>query len=240
MSNGSGSCAGKKWALVKYSNAEGGRGSYISYKPPIEVTTERSLNTFKGGQCPCIKYRFDFLIRYRTYGTSINYETNEPYYVIYEDSVSGAWDIHGGMSQEIEEISPGQLEWRVRGTDANCQPFHRSLLIAGSPPSYIRGELRSNRAENISFTLMNVRRLDGQPDNCGDPPSGCFLVIRQGGSEVFRKKGIGSTCPKFQIGCSDDCPEGMHKEPDGKCCCDNSQDLKRLTSEIRNQLKGMR
>lgn len=234
-------CPGKKWALVKFSNAEGGSGSYISYKPPIDVATERTdLNQFKGGQCPCIHYQFDYEIRWRTYGYNIDYSTYKPYEVTTEYTGKGTSNIWGGMSQAIVEISQGRLDWRVNGTDRNCQSFYRSFVVAGDADVQVLGKTMSQRAENISFILSNIIRLDGKADNCGDPPSGCFLVVRQGGTEVFRKKGIGSSCPKFQVGCDDSCAEGMHKEPDGKCCCDNSQDLKRLAGDIRNQLKGLK
>lgn len=200
--------------------------SFTTENTPIDVdVTGRYNPSFTGGQCP-VAYR-----------------------------MTTVW-IRGGVSannpETFERIGPIYALYTVRRTDFPNQGGyanfnHRIRTKHFSTPflDESRGGGDSNIAtvfgERMVFT--SIVRVDGQPDNCGDPEPGCIIKVLHKGQVVFADRG---KCPiTFSVACGDECPEGTTKclksDYPGYCClpcAPIAAEIKAIASQIRSINNG--
>lgn len=101
---------------------------------------------FEGGQCDCVAYLFDVIITQPG--------TDEP--IVVSGGVPGKI---GGLVETPVSGVQGVIGVYVSYVECNPDGTKSTKLLS-----------ISNRLAGGSSTLSNVRRQDGLPDNCGDPP----------------------------------------------------------------------
>ena len=102
--------------------------------------------SFKGGQCLGVEYRITvvYSIRKLSTGAIVYNGTNK--YRFYGKVL--------GLETSVNVNNVAILEY--------VYEFGRELVDSGGDVGY----------EFTNYSITNVERMDGQPDNCGDPPSG--------------------------------------------------------------------
>lgn len=108
---------------------------------------------FSGGQCNCVRYR-----------ASINATGGGLGNLVREFSVDVWGPITGFRLTPLPQAQAQKVEVICRGNGANCGPVGSIVPMVqwGNTPS----------PPVPSFTINSIIRLDGQPDNCGNPPAG--------------------------------------------------------------------
>jgi hypothetical protein len=220
-------CAGKKHAIVKiYAGGKTPVSVYVP-DPPVAVS-ERMIPGMNGGQCKCILYNVEFRMTYTDHTAWGSYPGQR-----YDTSFGAAGAIDNFRSTQDGE----NIRFYVT-TDINCPQGNPGVEQNFS--NFIWVNYRFGIWREITSMSFFFYRQDGQADNCGSSPDKCELIIKGSKNLPRYKNQYINKCPAYDVRCDDDCPEGMHKEPNGKCCCDNSDKLQQLAKSIRADIKRMK
>lgn len=235
-------CNGSPKATVNYNFAGGENRVYVTDKTPIQVdVSERYTPKFAGGQCP-VQYWVDYEIRYRF--TRLGFEI----VTVYFNGEANRIPIHGkildifhrynigesaGGKNSIQSLNIVYLDYR------NNQVSIANLTETSTSPEY--NLYAFNEAWTLyDYTVTSIRRVDGLPDNCGEPEPVCKLKVLHNNQIIFTDQG--KCPPSFNVICGDECPPDHIKCSSsgypGYCCIPCGEVAAELR-DMKNQVKSI-
>ncbi|MUL39341.1 hypothetical protein [Gloeocapsopsis dulcis] len=189
---------------VTYKFADSNQKVYESAVSPIDVKLEPFNPQFTGGQCP-VDYEAK---AYRVF--SLGHETQQGIHIV-TVYYSG---IVKGMIKEIPTKYPGNptggftISATAHGvlskdSASGIETLRHLGYVEHNPPNIFASSYSWNYG--ISGAITSVRRIDGQPDDCGDPKKYVRLIVSYENQEIFSD--FGEAPGKFSVAC-EGCPEG--------------------------------
>jgi hypothetical protein len=212
-------CENAQWAKVHWVDVSGNKGSF--YTEHLPVFYELVSNGFIGGQCPNVQYKVVI--------EGIGATTHSGWQA-WGCGVTVQWRsvaVTGKIKGIIEKS--GNLIW-IQYTHPSLGDAEKIFAIDNNQSHQVRWFPYCFKTSAPYFVLqgsakiINIIRVDGLPDNCGNLPAPCDLKITDSRGLIYQKA-FDNACPTVTVECSDErCPPGTCEvDCHGHKCCYNAQ-----------------
>lgn len=232
-------CTGKAQGFIRFKYPETNWNQVKSTNPPLDYSFEQTEKLFRGGQCPDVAYEVKFSFYMQNGSDSLDGRVfyNRFFYGPITIELPYGNNTHTPNYETREMIivegssmpPGGQYFTFQRYAFLGYGLYHFAYTYPFEPlPGW-----RYRSAYNTLAKGVETIRMDGQADNCGDPPGGeCVFSVSDLTGQIYQQSH--PVCPQVAVKCTDQCPPGTCEcECGPRVCCYDPHTGKAVKSFVR-------